>query len=288
MQYINPFQLFNLDPEQTELQQIDALQLAVEQEFSAFGAYEEVNYKGSKLPLVQLRTILNELKDIQVFELHKVIHAHKNLLNFLEFGHLEYLKKRVSYKEDPELMEFIAPFFAEQYSKTLVDALKIEDKETIECLARQDLPRFEEYGQEYYQAAVQVLDKSLKSLQELQANPKLVYLSERQLGSSLPEKTIELYNLLPDYFVEARDLIARELLKLAEVLLQQYGRRDGALALVHQAQKLNLSPALEAHLKELAVRLKPQLRNVPIWVWVVFGSISLYFLIQYLLPFFSQ
>lgn len=288
MQYINPFQLFNLDPTQADWQDIDTLQLAVEQEFSAYGAYEEVNYKGSKLPLVQLRTLINELKDPQTFELHKAIHAHKTLLNFLEFGHLEYLKKRVSYKEDPNLMEFVAPFFAEQYSKTLVDALKTEDKKTIECLARQDLPRFEEYGQEYYQAAVQVLDKSLKALQELQANPKLVYLSERQLASSLPNKTIELYNLLPDYFVEARDLLAKELLKLAGLLLRQYGRRDGALALVHQAQKLNLSPALEAHLKDLAIRLKPQLRSIPIWVWIVFGSISLYFLLQYLLPLFTQ
>jgi hypothetical protein len=288
MQYINPFQLFNLDPQNTTQEDIESLIASANQEFSSYGAYEEVNYKGTKLLLTDLRRLLNELNDPHSFEMHKEVFTHKNLLNFLEFGHLEYLKKRVPYKEDPQLMEFIAPYFAEQYSQTLGQALKTADKETIECLARQDLPRFDEYGQEYYQAAVQVLDKSLKSLQEMQENPRMLYLSERQLMSTLPDKTIELYNLLPPYFTEARDLLAHEMLKLGELLLRQYARRDGALALVKQAKKLELSPKLEAHLDYLSSGLKPRLKNFPIWFWILCGIISLYLLLQYLLPLILQ
>ena len=106
-------------------------------------------------------------------------------------------------------------------------------------------------------------------------------MSEREILSHLPDKTIELYNLLPEYFAEMRNNIASEIHSLAVVLNNNHGRDDGAEAVLRQGLKLKLDQSLRQALEQLLKQHKIT-TQIPTWVLVGGGVILLLFLIKFI------
>ena len=281
MQYINPYRLFNIDTISAE--HLSEIKNQVDTRFAAYAPNEVVTYNGTKLLKAELLRLVHEMKDSVVAAYHKKISENHELYNFLEYGHLNYLLHRSEYLENPELMSFVAPYFAHQYSETLVQSLKTQDKETLEMLARQSLPQVEgDNDIAYYQTTAQYVDNTLTDLKALQEDSRLNFMSERELISHLPDKSIELYNMLPEYFAEARNMIGQQAGVLAEALLHNYGRRDGATAMINQALKLKTGPELTLRLQEFKKMLKPGFPKVPMFILIAIGVIGLLFLMNWI------
>lgn len=282
MQYHNPFRLFRLEPKTVDAERIRELQQNIDTEFAAFSLYESINYYGSKLTLQELRRALRELQDVETRTFHEKLLEQPELLNFLEYGHLSYLHNRVQYAEDPLLMEFVAPYFAHQYNEALLQALKVQDKETISLLSGQKLPLFEDFDNMYYHDAAQYLDGTLRNLQTLREDPRLYIMSERELAMQLPDKTIEVYNMLPEYFDDARDMIGNQMRIIAQVFVMEAGRQDGAVAIINQALKLKLSEKLRKELTSYKKQLNPGFGRIPLFVTIGIGVVLLLFLLKWM------
>jgi hypothetical protein len=120
----------------------------------------------------------------------------------------------------------------------------------------------------------------------LKIQKELLHISERELLSYLPNKTIELYNILPDYFNVVRNLIATEIYSLSVVLIQNHGRSDGASAIIKQGLKLKVDESVRKNLESMHQKfsLKSQ---VPTFIWVALAAVSLLYIIKFLETTFS-
>jgi hypothetical protein len=282
MQYHNPFRLFNISSAATDKAAISVLEQRIDKEYAAFGLQETVTYNGTRLKLEELKRCLHELQDPKLETFHLELLKKTELLNFLEYGHLGYFQNNSEHIEDSGMMEFIAPYFAYQYSEALIQALKVQDSETIALLVNQNLPLSEANENLYFYDTAFYLNDSLKDLEKLKEDPRLFVMSERELALQLPDKVIESYNVLPAYFNELRDSIGLTVRQLAENITIQGGRREGAIVLIKQVLKLNLSNELSKELQSLLKQLNPGLGRVPLFLIIGTGIILLLFLLKWL------
>ena len=105
-------------------------------------------------------------------------------------------------------------------------------------------------------------------------------MSERELLSYLPNKTIELYNMLPDYFTGIRNKIGLEIYSLSVVLVQHHGRSDGASAMVKQGLKLKLDDQIRENLEDMLSKFSFK-SQIPTFVWAAIAVVSLLYLIKF-------
>lgn len=106
-------------------------------------------------------------------------------------------------------------------------------------------------------------------------------MSERELLSYLPNRTIELYNMLPDYFYAARNLIGNEIYQLSVVLTQNFGRSDGASAMLKQGLKLKLDETVRKNLEAMLGKFSFKYK-VPTFIWVAFLAVAILFMMKYI------
>ena len=134
----------------------------------------------------------------------------------------------------------------------------------------------------YYHDAAQYLDGTLRNLQTLREDPRLYIMSERELAMQLPDKTIEVYNMLPEYFDDARDMIGNQMRIIAQVFVMEAGRQDGAVAIINQALKLKLSEKLRKELTSYKKQLNPGFGRIPLFVTIGIGVVLLLFLLKWM------
>ena len=282
MQYINPYRLFAIDAEKFTPTDLVELKTNLRTRLAGYSEEELVTHNGTKLTKKTLFELLESLANPSVARLHHKISENAELYNFLEYGHLNYLYHRAAYAEDTALMNFVAPYFAYQFSETLVQALKTSDRDVLKLLAGQSLPKISGDESAYYQATAQYIENTLDSLKKLEEDARLVYMTERELLSHLPDKTVELYNLLPDYFEEARNMIGHQVGVLSEQLWRDFGRRDGAKTLIDQALKLKLNLDLQQRLLQFKKMMTPEWNKVPIIIGIAGGVVALLFLMKWI------
>lgn len=280
--YISPFKLFNLS--------IDASDAALKsnkeyilQRIQHNNEMDLVHIQSSKMVKKDVIRLLNELDNFYTRQYHIAIFEHKKLLNFLEYGHLNYFRNNPSTQvpQDGEFLNFIAPYFGYQYSETLLQAIKTQDKATLTLLASATLPMAGNFEEQCYKHTNLYVEHTIKELQKLQNAQELYHMSERELLSYLPNRTIELYNMLPDYFYSARNLIGNEIYQLSVVLTQNFGRGDGASAMLKQGLKLKLDDAVRKNLEAMLQRFSLKSR-VPAFIWIALAVVAALFALKYI------
>ena len=112
-----------------------------------------------------------------------------------------------------------------------------------------------DFEEQCYRNANHYVENTIQELKDLQTKKELLHISERELLSYLPNRTIELYNMLPDYFYAARNLIGNEVYRLSIVLTQNFGRSDGASAMLKQGLKLKLDDTVRKNLESMLWKL---------------------------------
>jgi len=277
--YLSPFKLFNLSKDSSDAV-LKANQEKVMRQLRHHSETELVFIGTTKIQKGEVLKLLRELDNFYTRSYHIAIFEYKKLLNFLEFGHLNYFRNdsKVPQPKDGEFLKFIAPYFGHQYGETLLQAIKTQDKETLSLLSAEALPMVGDFEDQCYKYANSYVESTITDLKELQSKKELVHMSERELLSYLPTGRIELYNMLPDYFYSARNLIGNEVYQLSVVLTQKFGRSDGASVMLKQGLKLKLDQAvrknLESMLQNFSIKAK-----VPDFVWfAAIAVIALYVL----------
>lgn len=283
MEYINPFKLFHLSPNCTD----GDIDRVVQETSEVLGNYPEdpkVYIYGSKYLRTQVESALLDIQDAEKRAFHEKLLDHKDLLNFLEYGHLGYFKsaQKVLQNEPKDFYQFLAPYFGYQYSESMLQAIKTNDEEILELLATETLPLETEKEQDYYGASNNYVQDTIKELRKLQERQELVSMSEREMTSHLSDNTIKLYNMLPDYFYATRNLIANEVYNLAMVMTTNYGRSDGAQTMLKQGLKLKLDETVKQNLEDLLDKYSFKMSRVPTWAILGVGIIILLFLMKYI------
>lgn len=283
MEYINPFKLFNLSPNCNK-EEIDRVVQETSATLAAYPDDLKVYIHGSKYLRAQVERVLAEVQVAEKREFHAKLLAHKDLLNFLEYGHLGYFKsaRKGLQNESKSFYEFIAPYFGYQYSESMLQAIKTTDEEALQLLASESLPLDTEKEQDYYGAANNYVQDTIKELKKLQERQELISMSEREMTSHLSDTTIKLYNILPDYFYATRNLIAHEVYNLAMVMTTNYGRSDGAQTMLKQGLKLKLDEKVKQNLEDLLDKYSFKMSRIPTWVILGLGIILLLFLMKYI------
>ena len=279
MQYHNPFKIFGLTPKSFNDNDLNLCSQKL-REYPR-DSNNMVYIQGTKLSIDELERLISELRDASKRSLHEELAQHNELLNFLEYGHPGYFKQRKENPENEALMEFVAPYFAVQYSEMLIQALKAQDIETVKLLAEQELPRKEALENEYFYDTKIYLDEQLEEIEALKDNPRIYVMSERELSMQVSDKVIELYNSLPDYFMSIRDEMAISLRNTSQTMAAE-GRREGAAVLLKQASKFKLNKTLQKDVKTLQKQINPLMGNLPLFIMIGLGVVFLLFLIKWL------
>lgn len=280
--YTSPFKLFNLKKDATDKE------IALNKSYHLdrmkhVKSEEEIQIRGTKILKNLAMQLLLDLDDSATRQYHFFIFENKSLLNFMEYGQLNFLKnpQNISFFKEVDFINFIMPFFSYQYGETLIQAIKTGDKKLLDLLATQSLPTIGDFEKKCFESANDYIAITINELKELQGNQKLLHISERELVSYLPSQAIELYNILPSYFATTRNLIAEEAYRLAIVLIDRHGRSDGASAIIKQALKLKLDASVKANLEEMLQTFSFR-SKIPSFVWVATAAISFLYLLQYL------
>jgi hypothetical protein len=280
--YINPFKLFDLplDADETALK---ANQTRVQAGLQHNKETDLVYVGHNKLPKHTVLKLLKELEHYQTRQFHIAIYEHKKLLNFLEYGHLNYFRNSqpLTRTQDAAFFKFIGPYFGYQYGETLLQAIKTQDKETLSLLSATSLPMVGDFEEQCYKHANYYVESTIKELKNLQDKQDLNHMSERELLSYLPNRTIELYNMLPDYFYAARNLIGNEVYQLSIVLTQNFGRSDGASAILRQGLKLKLDTTVRKNLESMLGKFSVK-SKFPSFILIGLAFVALLFMMKYI------
>jgi hypothetical protein len=280
--YLSPFKLFNLSKDSSDA----VLETNKEKVMGQLRHHSEAElvYIGStKIQKGEVLKLLTELDNFYTRSYHIAIFEDKKLLNFLEYGHLNYFRNesKVPQPKDGEFLKFIATYFGYQYGETLLQAIKTQDKETLSLLSLEALPMVGDFEDQCYKYANSYVKSTIKDLKELQEKKELVHMSERELLSYLPTGRIELYNMLPDYFYATRNLIGNEVYELSVVLTQTFGRSDGASVMLKQGLKLKLDETvrknLESMLQNFSIKAK-----VPNFIWMAALAVLALYVVKFL------
>jgi len=280
--YINPFKLFDLSLDADEAT-LKVHKSRVQERIQHNKETELVHIGHNKLPKHTVLKLLKELDNYQTRQFHLAIYEHKKLLNFLEYGHLNYFRNSqpLASTQDAEFFKFIGPYFGYQYGETLLQAIKTQDKETLSLLSATSLPMVGDFEDQCYKHANFYVESTIKDLKNLQDKQELNHMSERELLSYLPNRTIELYNMLPDYFYAARNLIGNEVYQLSIVLIQNFGRSDGASAMLKQGLKLKLDTTVRKNLESMLGKFSIK-SKFPNFILIAIVFVAILFMMKYI------
>lgn len=280
--YQNPYRLFDLSVEATATE-IATYKERLVYSLQPYALEEEVYVRHSKVPKHLVLQLIGELEKFELRNHHQAIFHNKKLLNFLEYGQLNYFRspKPSNLDYDADFYAFIAPYFAHQYGETLAQAIRTQNTEVLQLLGQTTLPRVAGFEEQCYEYANAYVEDTIQALQELQEQPLVNDLSKKQLLGYLPNRTIELYNLLPDYFYAARNLIGNQVYQTALALTQKFNRGDAAVVLINQGLKLRLDQSVRRNLEELNDNFKIRAK-VPLSLILAVVIIALLYALRYL------
>lgn len=280
--YLNPYQIFDLAADSSE-SLIQTNKNQVLDRIKHYSEYETVYFGSANILKKDLVRILNDMDNPQFRDYHRLIFENKKLLKFLEYGHLNFFKDDAykSLPQDNDFLAFVAPYFGYQYGETLLQAIKTQDKETLTLLAATPLPTASGFEEQCYKHANLYIESTVNDLKKLQSKEDLSYISERELLSYLPNRTIELYNMLPDYFRTTRNLIGAEVYQLSMVLNQNFGRSDGADVMLRQGLKLKLDDTVRQNLESMLQKFNAR-ASTPNFVWIGIMIVLVLFLMKYI------
>ncbi len=280
--YISPFDIFNIRP-----QEMDSRWASVRADLQAallpYSLPSTARVYGHSYSKKQFIQWIDELDNPATREYHTLIANNKPLYNFLEYGHLGIFRDQAinfsSFSAD--FLQFIKYYFAYQYCEAWLQAVKTENTEAIELLQNAPVPFSESEKDEFLQPVQDYLTATTEDLQKLVDNQQLSHISERELRSYLSDKTIAIFNLLPDSFATTRNWIGNTVGHLAMYMTVQLRRPEGAEVLVRQALKLKLDEGLRNDLEQLLEVQKSRFR-MPAWAWLGMGVVALLFLLKYI------
>lgn len=212
MNYINPYELLNLSS--TNLSDIDSTRIRkakttlfhqIDLTINEQNSIGHIEYRGLHLTKADCIKIIDDLDDKNKKEFHFFIYQNKPLNDFLCSGNISFFDnyKIESIYSLPEFIDFISPYFSEQYNKKLADYFeKWNVSSTTKMLSISPLVNAEYIDKSYNNVRVfirNIIDE-IKDLREgIEKDEELINSDSFNDVYSLITKSIntKLINLLP-------------------------------------------------------------------------------------------
>ena len=243
MNYINPYELLNLSS--TTLSDIDsakirkaktALYHQIDLTISENNSIGHIDYRGIHLTKADCIKTIDDLDDKNKKEFHFFIYQNKTLNDFLCSGNISFFDnyKIESIYSLPEFIDFISPYFSEQYNKRLSDYFeKWNISSTTKMLSISPLVNTEYLDKSYNNVRVfiRTIIDEIKDLREgIEKDEELINSDSFDDVYSLITKSInsKLVNLLPHaQFQSLRNTLGNTIQYLAVIVHNiEYDKRD--------------------------------------------------------------
>jgi tetratricopeptide (TPR) repeat protein len=228
MQYINPFHLLNIRSE--NLSDIDSStirraknKLIADIELSDNKTIEFLGFELTKSDCIR---IIDELDNNDKKEFHFFVFRNSDLNLFLTKGDLSFFKNYKAesiYKLD-DFLDFISPYYTEQYSKALSNNYKKQDLKNIRHLLFVEPIVNKRDIEDCYKSTYSVIQNIKKEIIQTAKNiennqSKHVKNDFQDLPKELQKQVnVELLNLLPSYFQSVRNQIAQSIRSLSTTI----------------------------------------------------------------------
>jgi len=234
MNYINPYELLNLSS--TTLSDIDSVRIRkaktalfhqIDFTINEHNSIGHIDYRGIHLTKADCIKIIDELDDKNKKEFHYFIYQNKTLNDFLCSGNISFFDnyKIESIYNLPEFIDFISPYFSEQYNKRLSDYFeKWNISSTTKMLSINPLVNTEYLDKSYNDVRVfirSIIDE-IKDLREgIEKDDELINSDSFNDIYSLITKSIntKIINLLPHaQFQSLRNTLGNAIQYLAVIV----------------------------------------------------------------------
>lgn len=226
--YINPIELLNLKKDLTS--DFDGLTirkakkvLLAEIELSDT---DTTNHNGVELTKSDCLRAIDDLDDKDKRDFHLFIFQNKDLNNFLSKGDLSFFNnyKTESIYKITEFIDFVSPYFAQQYEKALSKNFKNNQLNNVRKLLSVKPIVNEAYFDECFKSTYAVIKEIEKEIIQVtkeieNKNSKHIENDFEDLPGLLNEKiNVDLLNLLPAFFQSLRNQFAQTIRNLARDL----------------------------------------------------------------------
>jgi len=246
--YINPIALLNINAE--NVSDLDVLiirkakkSLLAEIELNDT---ENILYNGIELTKSDCLRVIDELDNKDKKDFHLFIYQNKNFNNFLSKGDITFFN---SYKVEsiyklPEFIDFISPYFTQQYEKALSKNFINKNTANVKLLLSIKPVVNDVYYEECYKSTYSIV-KNIEN-EIIGITKEIENKTSKQIQNDfedLPEiiknkVDLELINLLPNYFQSLRNQLAQTIRNLARDLNNEpYSFHKPAYAIIEIANK---------------------------------------------------
>lgn len=228
MQYINPFHLLNIRSENLSDIDFSTIRRAKNKLIADIELSDNKNieYKGFELTKSDCIRIIDELDNNDKKEFHFFVFRNSDLNLFLTKGDLSFFKNYKAesiYKLD-DFIDFISPYFTQQFEKALSNNYKEQDLKNIRHLLFVEPIVNKKYIEDCYKSTYSVIQNIKKEIIQTVKNienneSKHIKNDFYDLPKELQKQVnVELLNLLPSYFQSVRNQIAQSIRSLSTTI----------------------------------------------------------------------
>ena len=258
MKYLNPITALGLDAEQMENKEElkkEKKRLLAEFELADSSVIRLNGRSMDKASVIQLFETLedeNQRKwQLQIFE-------NQTLLSFLEDASLElYYQGDVNLLSalPEDLLEYIAPYFAESFNQRLYHAFRQKDWEEIEILSTPPLPIPATFHAACFQDTYRHIHRQLAEIGQLSERIEKGEKPGPRIQEVVDEMLIDSMNQLPAYFSGSRDSYSMVLEDLAIAVHNTHKRVELGILIIRQGLKLDISEQNRQRLQHILDQL---------------------------------
>lgn len=226
MQYINPYELLNLTAD--NLSSVDSStvskakrKLLAEIELNDNNS---IRHNGCELTKSDCLRAIDDIDNPDKKEFHYFIYQNEHLNKFLTSGKLSFFDNYQfeSIYKLPDFLDFISPFFCEQYDKVLSENYKTGNKEAVKKILLVKPITNETYFEKCFKSTysfIRSVDNDINKVIKEIENEQNSFIEKEfnGLATVISEKVnVPLLNLLPtSYFQSLRNQVAQTIRNLA-------------------------------------------------------------------------
>ncbi len=250
MQYINPYKLLGIATENCS--EVDTTiinkakrKLIAEIELSDT---KTISHLGADVNKADCIKIIDDLDSKSRREFHLFILQNKQLYNFLTSRDLTFFTqfKFESIYKDKEFLDFISPFFSEQYDQALFINFKKNSTHNLKSIFSVKPITNSEYSEKCYKATYSFLREINNEIEKINKdiennNSSFIKQNFQGLTRLISDKVnVEQLNALPSYFQSIRNQIAHSIRDIEVKLYNDpYNNYTVAFQLIEFAKSIN-------------------------------------------------
>jgi hypothetical protein len=263
MQYINPFSILEIPINDGEFDSriLKRTKKRLLTEFELQGT-TTIILNGHEMDKNAILKVFQQLEHSNLSTYHLMIAKQPLLNNFLEKGDLLLFQEKDWYlstfnNKGVGYVSFLQPYFSEQFNRHFSKSLGKNNSSNFQLLCQASHFLLDEYKGGCFKNTYRTLMEVVNKLEYLVQKG---YLIEKNIRPFIMDSFIKKMNLLPDYFIDIRVRIGRELEELALKVNNQYEKTKFAKKILRKGLALKTNEGTRYQLQYVLDQLngKPE------------------------------